>query len=438
MLPFTAAQDLVLRELFWTLTTLFHSTLVRLLLAINLLPVYCLRQAISVLPGALRRLPLILTWHGRTRLIWQTDTYRNFEEDVAAKQYDGSYRFVPANVLRWNGRTSWPMDREVVEICGINVRAVHVKPQAALYQVKPIILLHGNPSWSYIWRDIIPALTAAGYEVFAIDWLGHGTSDKPVNPSEISFELHMYTLRRVIEQFDLHDFYIAAHDWGGCVALCTIPTLPNDRHCAGLFLLNTFFPARPSDISLHYYLLYWIWFFSTGICGPLLPESLVLRFMAPNISVKTATAYSAPYMQSMFKAKASINRFAHIVPGFPDWIYLLRYRDWWRAIEGWLGPKHFTNMNAQASLAERNRHVRGWWAGEVEEKSSQNAPEKVMILFGREDPSLPEFKSVLEQYIGVSRVVQSANGGWLPGAGHYPMEEKPKEIAHQLIRLSES
>ncbi|KAI1622205.1 haloalkane dehalogenase family protein [Exophiala viscosa] len=438
MLGLTAIQDVVLQQLFWTLTTLLHSTLLRLLFAINLLPVYCLRQAISVLPTATRRLPLILTRQGREKLVSQTEQYRIYEEEIAAKQYDGSYKFTPANVLPWDGRTSWPVNRKVFEICEINVRVTHTKPKATFGKAKPIVLLHGNPSWSYIWRRIIRHLTAVGYEVFAIDWLGHGTSDKPVNVSEISFELHMHTLRRVIEQLDLHDFYIAAHDWGGCVALCTIPTLPDSRHCAGLFLLNSFFPARPSDISTHYYLLYWIWFFSTGILGPLLPDSFVLRFMAPNISMKTASAYSAPYAQSMFKTKASISRFSHIVPGLPDWVYDLRSTYSWRVVEGWLGPEHFTNLNAQASLAERNRHVRGWWLGEFDDKSTRNAPEKVMILFGREDPLLPEFKMVLERYIGVSHIVRPADRGWLPGAGHYPMEQKPEEIAYCIAQLSES
>lgn len=80
-----------------------------------------------------------------------------------------------------------------------------------------------------------------------------------------------------------------------------------------LFLLNTFPPPSPHDISLHYYLLYWIWFFSTGILGPLLSDSLVLRFMAPNITATVAERYSTPYLQNPTKAKASINRFAHIV-----------------------------------------------------------------------------------------------------------------------------
>ncbi|KIW54163.1 hypothetical protein PV05_06543 [Exophiala xenobiotica] len=434
----TTLQGLVLEQLFVAINILAKSTILRLLLALYLLPIYCFTKAISVLPSLISQFPLLLTRRGREKLLTRADVYRRHEQDIAAKQHDGTYRFSPASVLWWNGRTSWNMNRLVIEVCGINARVVHAESKPTTpTKLKPLILLHGNPSWSYIWRDIIPDLTAAGYEVFAIDWLGHGTSDKPLNVSEISFELHMHTLRRVIEQLDLNEFYIAAHDWGGCIALCTIPTLPAERHCKGLFLLNTFLPPRPHDITLHYYLLYWTWFFSTGICGPLLPDSFVLRFMAPNMSDKALQVYSQPYAQSPFNTKTSINRFSHIVPGLPDCIYGLRQTHIWRTIEGLLGPEHFINLNAQAWLANRDQEVREWWSSSGDDKAAARAPESVMILFGRDDPLLPEFKNVLERSIRVSRVLQGGEAGWLPGAGHYPMEQKPKEIAHCLVQLLE-
>jgi pimeloyl-ACP methyl ester carboxylesterase len=437
MAVLTAIPDFVLRQLFRLIVLLFQSTFLRLLLASSLFPVYCFVQTLSLLPSIVAGLPSLLTTRGRTSLVVKADAYRKHEQEIATGQYDGTYRFSPANVLRWDGRISWDVDRAAVDICGISARVVHAKStrQAA----RPLIMLHGNPSWSYIWRDMIPDLAAAGYEVFAVDWLGHGTSDKPLRAAEITFELHMHTLRTVIDRFDLHEFYIAAHDWGGCVALCTIPTLPAERRCEGLFLLNTFLPPRPTDISLHYYLLYWIWFFSTGVMGPLLPESAVLRFMAPNLSVASARVYSEPYRQSMFKTKASIGRFSHLVPGLPDWIYSLRQTNTWRLIEGLLGPEHLTNVNAQALLAGRNEWVRQWWSGHGDGKTptTRNAPEAVMILFGRDDPLLPEFKHVLENTIRVGQVVQAAEDGWLSGAGHYPFEQKPKEITHCLTQLPE-
>ncbi len=63
--------------------------------------------------------------------------------------------------------------------------------------------------------QIIPALVKGGHEVYAIDWLGHGASDKPLSGSSISFELHMRTLTACIDHFNISDCYVAAHDWGG-------------------------------------------------------------------------------------------------------------------------------------------------------------------------------------------------------------------------------
>lgn len=65
---------------------------------------------------------------------------------------------------------------------------------------------------------MIPKLLEDGHEVYALDWLGHGGSDKPMSASLISFELHMWTLMSCIDHFQLEGCCIAAHDWGGYVA----------------------------------------------------------------------------------------------------------------------------------------------------------------------------------------------------------------------------
>jgi pimeloyl-ACP methyl ester carboxylesterase len=158
------------------------------------------------------------------------------------------------------------------------------------------------------------------------------------------------------------------------------------------------------------------------------------------MSVKASEVYSQPYAQSLFNTKTSINRFSHIVAGLPDCTYGLRQTCMWRIIEGLLGPEHFTNLNAQAWLANRDQEVREWWSSSSsgdDKAAAARAPESVMILFGCDDPLLPEFKNVLKRSIQISRVLQGGEAGWLPGAGHYPMEQKPKEIAHCLVQLLE-
>lgn len=442
-------RDFLLIPLFHLCVLLFHSTCVRLLVALALLPLYCARQTVSVLPNIVQNAHLLFTSKGRFRLCQASDSYRQKEQKIAWEQYNGTYKFSPSKILTWNDCSHQKPERVEIEVCGIKARIVHAKPPILGKGSKRLLMVHGNPSWGYIWRNVIPTMNAAGHEVFSIDWLGHGASDKPTDPREISFELHMQTLVAVIRHFDLDDFYIAAHDWGGCIVLCTVPSFPEGHRCAGLFLLNTFLPPRPQDISLHYYLLYWIWFFSTGVFGPLLPESLVLRFMAPNITKTVAEGYSIPYRQCPTKTKASTNRFAHIVPGIPDSILDQRSRFLWRMVEGLIGPEHLTNINAQASLARRDVEVRRWWSGEEIEKENaekrgpggagtdraSSAPGQVMVVFGQDDPLLPEFRQILVDTVKVSKLVANREGDWIAGAGHYPMEQTPDVIAKSIDSL---
>ena len=447
-------RDYILQPTFRASSFLLDFTVIRIWLASILLPLYCLVQALFALPYVTPRLPLLLTSSGRTKLQAQCYAYRQIENDIASEQYQGMFYFPPQMVEHSSPTaTVWNVSRVEVEVCGIKARVAQFKPIGVQNNGKTIVLLHGNPSWSYIWRNIAPSLSVAGYEVLCVDWLGHGASDKPISPSQITFELHMRTLINVVEYFDLHDFYIGAHDWGGCVALCTLPVIAEQRKCSGLFLLNTFFPARPSDVSPRYLLLYWIGFFSSGIFGTLLPESLVLRFMAPNITGKIANAYDSAYEYHSPRAKVSIGRFSHMVPAMPDLIYQFRDSKWWMTVEG-LHPQLLTNINAQARLATLNSEVRKWWDGSERAASSppsssdsktsnesrsltkpESIPKRVMILFGRDDPLLPEFCQVLAKTIKIGRPAHSPIAGWLSGAGHYPMEQRPESIVKSMDAL---
>ncbi|XBQ93552.1 hypothetical protein V6000_009017 [Aspergillus fumigatus] len=164
--------------------------------------------------------------------------------------------------------------------------------------------------------QVFPALVERGHEVYALDWLGHGRSDKITRPEAITFELHMRTLQQFFESTGLDNTTIVAHDWGGCVALSTLSRLPTSA-CTSLFLLNSFFPLRISEISMHYALLHAIWFMTTGILGGCTPESAVMRFMSPSISQNDVTGYAAPYRNLPSNAKSSIYRFSHMAPATP-------------------------------------------------------------------------------------------------------------------------
>lgn len=111
------------------------------------------------------------------------------------------------------------------------------------------------------------------------------------------------------------------------------------------------------------------------------------------------------------------------MPGLPDCVLKLRSAVVWRAVEGLLGPERFTNINAQARLAELNVSVRSWWAS-----GSTGAP-KVAVAFGEDDPLLRDFKDVLDETISPHLRAGSTKGTWISGAGHYPVEERPEFVA---------
>lgn len=101
---------------------------------------------------------------------------------------------------------------------------------------KTFLCLHGNPTWSYLWRRMIPIITAAGHRVVAPDFFGYGRSDKPVDASVHSFDFHRGTVTALIEALDLDNITLTVHDWGGTVGL-TVPQAMPER-ISGLFVMS--------------------------------------------------------------------------------------------------------------------------------------------------------------------------------------------------------
>lgn len=152
-----------------------------------------------------------------------------------------------------------------------------------------------------------------------------------------------------------------------------------------------------------------------------------MRFMAPNATAAAIRGYEAPYASSGVRSKASVSRFSHIVPGFPDFfLFGIRYLPAWLAFEGLCGPDKFSDFAAQEMIATLNGDVRKVW------KSCGEGGWKAMVVFGRQDPLLKDFKTVLEKLIDKEALVDAPWGGWINGAGHYPVEEKPIAVCEAI------
>ncbi|MCP5044948.1 MAG: alpha/beta fold hydrolase, partial [bacterium] len=84
----------------------------------------------------------------------------------------------------------------------------------------PVVFIHGNPSWSYLWRKMIPPVVAAGYRAIAVDLVGMGRSDKPTQMEDFTVARHVeWTRSALIDVLGLRDITFVLHDWGGIVGL---------------------------------------------------------------------------------------------------------------------------------------------------------------------------------------------------------------------------
>ncbi len=99
------------------------------------------------------------------------------------------------------------------------------------------LLLHGEPTWAYLYRDWIQHLVAAGYRVVVPDHLGFGRSDKPVDDGWYTIARHRARLQHLIGDLDLQDIHLVVQDWGGPIGLCT--AVADRARYARLFILNT-------------------------------------------------------------------------------------------------------------------------------------------------------------------------------------------------------
>jgi haloalkane dehalogenase len=83
----------------------------------------------------------------------------------------------------------------------------------------PVLFVHGEPTWSFLWRKVIPPVRDAGYRCIAPDLAGFGRSDKPIDGDWYSYDRHTETIAQLVEELDLQDATIVVHDWGGPIGL---------------------------------------------------------------------------------------------------------------------------------------------------------------------------------------------------------------------------
>ncbi len=171
------------------------------------------------------------------------------------------------------------------------------------------LCLHGEPTWSYLYRHMLKEFVAAGHRVVAPDLFGFGRSDKPVRDADYTIDFHRGSLLALVERLDLTNVTLVCQDWGGILGL-TLPMDTGDRFTRAL-IMNT---GLPIGEFLSEGFAFWKNFAATA---PEIPAGgLVIADIGDPANIFDALAYDAPFPNDSYKA--GVRRFPQLVPVEPD------------------------------------------------------------------------------------------------------------------------
>ena len=244
------------------------------------------------------------------------------------------------------------------------------------------LCLHGQPTWSYLYRKMIPVFVAAGHRVVAPDLVGFGRSDKPDDESVYTFDFHRNVLLEFVERLDLGNIRLVCQDWGGILGM-TLPLDQADRY-TGLLVMNT--ALGTGDVPLGEGFLAWRAYARSR------PDMDIAGLMQRSTSILSdaeADAYAAPFPDASYKA--GVRRFPELVPDHPD-----------------------------APGAALSRKARSWWQTDWQGKS--------FMAIGVQDPVLgvPAMQYLHKQIRNCPPPLE------LPEAGHF-VQEWGESIAEKAL-----
>jgi haloalkane dehalogenase len=198
----------------------------------------------------------------------------------------------------------FPFEPRYVEVDGLRLARIDEG------EGPPVVFLHGEPTWSFLWRKVIPPVIDAGFRCVAPDLAGFGRSDKPLDLGWYSYDRHTELVRSLVEELDLRGATAVVHDWGGPIGLRVAVEAPErfDRFVimdTGLFTGH----QRMSDA--------WIAFRDFVERTDDLPVSmLVRRACKSDPGDEVAAAYDAPFPTP--ESKAGARAFPLMLPTSPD------------------------------------------------------------------------------------------------------------------------
>lgn len=222
----------------------------------------------------------------------------------------------------------YPFAPHYVEIDGIRIHYVDEGPSAA--PPVPVLMLHGEPSWSYLYRKMIPVFAAAGFRAVAPDLVGFGRSDKPTKREDYTCQRHVHWMTALVEKLDLKRITLVCQDWGGLIGLRIAAEHP-DRF-VGCVAANTGLPTGDGPVSDAF--MAWRRFSQETPTFPV--GQIIAGGCATALAPEVVAAYDAPFSEERFKAGA--RQFPILVPISSDDPAASANHKAWETLRRWERP----------------------------------------------------------------------------------------------------
>jgi haloalkane dehalogenase len=227
---------------------------------------------------------------------------------------------------RFTNLPGYAFDTHYVEVDGMRMHYIDEGPPDA----EPVLMLHGEPSWAYLYRKMIPIITAAGFRAVAPDLIGFGRSDKPVSQDDYTYAAHVGWLTSFVEQADLRGITLVCQDWGGLIGLRVAAEHP--ERFARIVAANTFLPTGDTPPGEAF--LRWQTFSQKAAELPV--GNIVNGGCTTALPPEIVAAYDAPFPDESYKAGA--RKFPLLVPTRPDDPASADNRKAWEVLEKWEKP----------------------------------------------------------------------------------------------------
>ncbi len=276
----------------------------------------------------------------------------------------------------------YPFAPHYVDIGGLRMHYVDEGPRDG----EPVLLLHGEPSWSYLYRKMIPILVDAGLRPVAPDLFGFGRSDKPASRDDYSYQFHVDSIWGLVEALGLRYITLVGQDWGGLIGLRVAAEHP--ERFSRIVAANTFLPTGdqpPGEAFLRWQR------FSQEV--PELPVGRIVNGgCVSELPPEVMAAYDAPFPDERYKAGA--RAFPLLVPTRPDDPASEPNRRAWQVLERWEKP--------------------------------------FLTAFSDSDPITRGGDAIFQQRVLGARGQPHTT---ITGAGHFLQEDKGEELARVIVEF---